>query len=91
MWPFMTGLLHFRVVFKVHPYGSVYQYVIPFNGRVIFHCMDILEYLGCFPFLLLRIMLLCTFMSKFSVDLCFHFFWYIHILRSGIAESDNSV
>ena len=46
-------------VFKLHLCCSMYQYVIPFHGRIIFHSMDVPNFvhpsingcLGCFHFL----------------------------------------
>ena len=38
-------------VFEVHPCCSIYQYFIPFYGQIIFHCMDISQFV--YPFHLL--------------------------------------
>jgi hypothetical protein len=37
---FVLGFFHLAQCFKVHPHGSVYQYLVIFYGWMIFHDMD---------------------------------------------------
>lgn len=39
-WPFVSGFSTWQNVFRVHPRCSLSQGFAPFDGRVIFHCMD---------------------------------------------------
>ena len=45
----MSGLFHLALVFKVHPCCSMYQYFIPSNGWMIFHCVCVYTTF-CFSF-----------------------------------------
>lgn len=40
MWSFMTGSFTKQIVFKIHPYCSIYQYCIPFYDWIILGDMD---------------------------------------------------
>ena len=37
-------------VFKNYPYFGMYQYFTPFNGRIMFHCMELYAISG-YPFI----------------------------------------
>lgn len=62
MWSLESGSFHLRIVFSRHPRCSIYQYLIPFYGRMIFHCIATLYFvqpyssvagpLGCFSLLI---------------------------------------
>ena len=45
MWP-VTGFFLLHDVFDVPPCCSMYQYVIPFNCQIIFHCMGIPHFIS---------------------------------------------
>lgn len=80
----MFALFTLDNVLKVQPYCSVNQYHIPFNGWIIFYCMDILHFLSIHKLMDIWIVsafwLLWICFAIKAIQVIFSFFWWTFVL-----------